>query len=112
PRINPGSYDALYWATMGNAKAFGLDHRIGSLTVGKSADITLIRRTGVNLAPAINPVDAIVSFANPSNVDTVMVEGRVLKRNGVLVEQAAAERAAVDLRRRAERVIAESGARI
>ena len=112
PRIKPSAYDALYWATMGNAKAFGLDHKIGSLTVGKLADIALVRRTGLNLAPAVSPVESIVSFANPSNVDTVLVEGKVLKRNGILVEQAAAERAAVDLRKRAERVLTESGARI
>lgn len=109
PRIKPSAFDALYWATMGNAKAFGLDHKIGSLTVGKLADIALIRSTGLNLAPAISPVEAIVSFANPSNVDTVLVEGKVVKRGGILVQQANAQKAAVDLRQRADRVLAESG---
>lgn len=108
PRISPSTSDALYWATMGNAKAFGLDHRIGSLTVGKAADITLVRGDGLNLAPAINPVDAIVSFANPSNVDTVFVEGEVMKRNGILTQQAGVAAAAADLRARAERAIAET----
>ncbi|MEO3388250.1 amidohydrolase family protein [Mesorhizobium sp. CAU 1741] len=109
PRISPSTSDALFWATMGNAKAFGLDHRIGSLTVGKAADITLVRGNELNLAPAINPIDAIVSFANPSNVDTVLVAGEVMKRNGKLTQQAGVSAAAADLRRRAERVLTETG---
>lgn len=108
PRMSPSTGDALYWATMGNAKAFGLDHRIGSLTVGKDADITLVRADGLNLAPAINPVDAVVSFANPGNVDTVLVEGEVMKWRGVLTQQAGVTAAAADLRKRAECVLAET----
>ncbi len=105
PRISPSSYDALFWATMGNAKAFGLDHRIGSLTPGKMADIALIRTDGLNVAPAINPVDTVVSFSNPSNVDTVFVEGLAVKRNGILVRQTEVSAAARDLRERADRVL-------
>ncbi|WP_018897736.1 amidohydrolase family protein [Rhizobium sp. 2MFCol3.1] len=108
-RITPSTYDALEWATMGNAKAFGLDHRIGSLTPGKQADITLIKRTGFNLAPAIDPVDAVVSFANPSNVDTVYVAGKLAKKDGRLVQDAAAQRAAVELRERAISVLERAG---
>lgn len=112
PRLSPGTRDALYWATMGNARAFGLEHRIGSLTVGKCADIALIRRDGLNLAPAINPADAVVSFANSSNVDTVLVDGRIVKRAGVLTQNAGVRAAAADLQARAERILSETGAAI
>jgi cytosine/adenosine deaminase-related metal-dependent hydrolase len=109
PRLTPSTYDALEWATMGNARAFGLDHRIGSLTPGKQADITMIRRTGFNLAPAIDPVDAVVSFANPSNVDTVFVAGKLAKSDGLLVQDEAARKSAIELRERASSVLERAG---
>lgn len=107
--IKPGSMDALRWATMGNAKAFGMDHKIGSLTPGKRADIVLVRNSGLNVAPMINPADAIVGFANSSNIDTVFVDGRKVKSGGVLTQQAAIIPAATELRQRSERIIREAG---
>ncbi|WP_394840753.1 amidohydrolase family protein [Pendulispora brunnea] len=76
--------DVLRWATLQGARATGLEHRTGSLTAGKAADIILIRATDVNLAPVSSPTDAIVLAAHPGNVDTVLVAGRVLKRGGRL----------------------------
>lgn len=108
-RILPSAKDALYWATMGNAKALGLDHKIGSLSIGKQADIVLFTSKGINLAPAVNPFDAIVSFANASNVDVVVVAGEIMKRKGVLTQAAAATRAAEDISERARRILRETG---
>ncbi|WP_394845803.1 amidohydrolase family protein [Pendulispora brunnea] len=76
--------DVLRWATLQGARATGLERRTGSLSPGKAADILLIRATDVNLAPLSSPADAIVLAAHPGNVDTVLVEGRVLKRGGRL----------------------------
>lgn len=79
------SRDALRFATLRGAEANGLAHKIGTLEVGKAADIILIRMTDINLVPTSDPVAAVVYGAHPANVDTVMVQGRVLKRHGKLL---------------------------
>lgn len=55
---------------------------MGSLVPGKRADLILVRTTDLNLAPVVDPYFALVYSAEPSNVDTVMVDGRVLVRGG------------------------------
>lgn len=79
--------DALHWATMGGAKALRLDHKIGSITPGKQADITLIRANDMNIFPAVplgDPVHAVVMYAETANVDTVLIAGKAAKRHGKL----------------------------
>jgi cytosine/adenosine deaminase-related metal-dependent hydrolase len=75
----------LEMATMGGARALGIADRVGSLTPGKRADIILVRTPDINVAPFTDPVHMVVQSANPSNVDTVMIDGRILKRNGKLI---------------------------
>jgi len=72
----------LQLATIDGAVDLGIAERTGSLTPGKRADLALVRTTDVNTAPAGDPYEAIVSFAMPPNVDTVIVDGRVLRRGG------------------------------
>jgi len=72
----------LQLATIDGAIDLGIADRTGSLTPGKRADLTLVRTTDVNTAPAGDPYETIVSFAMPPNVDTVIVDGRVLRRGG------------------------------
>ena len=74
----------LELATIEGARALGLDHLVGSLTVGKRADLMMVRTDALNMAPVHDPAVAIVHSAQPSNVDTVMVDGRILKRHGRL----------------------------
>jgi 5-methylthioadenosine/S-adenosylhomocysteine deaminase len=74
----------LQMATIDGANALGLGDRIGSLTPGKRADLILVRTTDLNMAPLTAPVRMIVQSAQPANVDLVMVEGRILKRDGRL----------------------------
>ncbi|MDQ2084572.1 amidohydrolase family protein [Xanthobacteraceae bacterium Astr-EGSB] len=69
-------------ATIDGAHDLGLDRRIGSLAPGNRADLILIRTGDVNLSPVGDPYDALVSLAEPGNVDTVMVDGRILRRHG------------------------------
>jgi 5-methylthioadenosine/S-adenosylhomocysteine deaminase len=69
-------------ATMGGATALGLADRVGSLTPGKRADLILIRTDALNMAPFTEPVRMIVQSAQPSNVELVMVDGRILMRGG------------------------------
>ncbi len=75
---------ALEWATINNARALGLEDRIGSLTPGKQADIVLIRAGDINLFPANDPVQTVVLQAGPGNVDTVFIAGRKVKAGGAL----------------------------
>ena len=83
-RLTVSPREALTWATVGGARALMLEDRIGSLTAGKQADITLIRADDVNIGPIIDPVQAVVLYADTSNVDSVMIAGRFAKRNGAL----------------------------
>lgn len=75
---------ALDLATLGGAKALGLDALIGSLTPGKRADLIAIRAGDLNLAPVGDPAVAVVHSAAPANVETVIVDGRLLKAAGRL----------------------------
>jgi cytosine/adenosine deaminase-related metal-dependent hydrolase len=68
-------------ATLDGAKSLGISHQVGSLTPGKRADLILIRTDDLNTAPFHDPALLIVQSAQPYNVDTVVVDGRVLKRN-------------------------------
>jgi cytosine/adenosine deaminase-related metal-dependent hydrolase len=69
-------------ATLDGAIDLGVADRTGSLTPGKRADIILVRTGDINMAPVGDPYEALVSFAQPRNVDTVIVDGRILRRAG------------------------------
>ena len=71
-------------ATIEGAKLLGLGERTGSLTPGKRADLAMIRTTDLNMAPVRDPYYAIAFQGQPANVDTVMVDGRILVRGGRL----------------------------
>jgi 5-methylthioadenosine/S-adenosylhomocysteine deaminase len=69
-------------ATIIGAQDLGLADKTGSLTPGKRADLILVRTGGTHLGHIGDPYDAIVQLAQPSDVDTVVVDGRVLRRKG------------------------------
>jgi cytosine/adenosine deaminase-related metal-dependent hydrolase len=75
----------LDFATRGGAEVLGWSSRIGTLTPGKDADVVLTRIDAINTAPCIDAVGTLVLNANPSNVDSVFVAGRAMKRDGALV---------------------------
>jgi 5-methylthioadenosine/S-adenosylhomocysteine deaminase len=77
--------DVLEFATIEGARANGLDHKIGTLTPGKQADIILLRTDRLNVMPMNNAVGAVVTSMGPQNVDTVLIAGKIMKRNGELV---------------------------
>jgi 5-methylthioadenosine/S-adenosylhomocysteine deaminase len=74
--------DVLYCATMGGARCAGLDDKIGSLAPGKEADLLMIRADDINLYPLNNAVGTVVQAAERSNIDTVIIGGRVRKYRG------------------------------
>ncbi|PTM57752.1 amidohydrolase family protein [Desmospora activa] len=78
--------DVLEFATIDGARALGLDHKIGSLTPGKEADIVMIDLTHLNLFPLNDPVGAVVQCANTHNVDSVFVAGKAIKRRGKMLD--------------------------
>jgi cytosine/adenosine deaminase-related metal-dependent hydrolase len=77
--------DVLEFATIDGARSIGLEDRVGSLTPGKQADIVLLKVNAINTAPMVDPIGTIVVFSDTSNVDSVFVAGRAVKRNGELV---------------------------
>lgn len=77
--------EVIEMATLNGARALGLGDVTGSIAVGKRADIILIRGNDINIAPVADIEASVVQSATPSNVDTVMVDGRIVKRGGRLV---------------------------
>ncbi|MGQ7792010.1 amidohydrolase family protein [Faunimonas sp. B44] len=69
-------------ATIDGAYDMGVGDKVGSLSPGKRADIILVRTDAPNMAPIGDPYDALVNLAHPGNVDTVIVDGRILRRKG------------------------------
>ncbi len=80
-----GIAEAIEMATLRGAEALGLGGVTGSLTPGKRADIILIDTNGVNIAPMAHVATTVLQSATPANVDTVMVDGRIVKRHKRLV---------------------------
>ena len=77
--------DVLQFATIDGARTVGLGDRIGSITPGKRADIILVRRDALNLAPAIDPIGALVIGGHAGNVEAVFVDGRPVKWAGEMI---------------------------
>ena len=72
-------------ATIDGARSLWQEHRTGSLTPGKAADLVLLRTDRLHLTPLNDPIAAVVTSAHAGDVDTVLVAGRVRKRRGALV---------------------------
>ncbi|KGE02046.1 amidohydrolase family protein [Rhizobium sp. YS-1r] len=77
--------DAIRAATMGGATGLKLDHKIGSLTPGKEADLILLDADALNVTPLNNAPGAVVTLMERSNVDAVFVAGKVKKWKGQLL---------------------------
>jgi cytosine/adenosine deaminase-related metal-dependent hydrolase len=77
--------DVLEMATINGARDSHLDHKVGTLTPGKEADIIMLRTDTINVAPLNNAPGAVVTLMDTSNVDTVLIAGKFMKRAGRLV---------------------------
>lgn len=90
-------------ATIDGARALGLEDEVGSLEVGKKADVMVIDRRGKpHLSPGLKPVSDVVFCANGSDVDTVVVDGEVLiqDRRFTRLDEEEAMRRVADIARR------------
>jgi len=100
--------DVIEIATLGGAVAMGIEDKVGSLEEDKLADIILVDMDSLSLTPSVNPVSNLVYSGCGTNVDTVLVNGRILMQDKELLtldEEAVkqkARRRAVDLMERAE----------
>jgi 5-methylthioadenosine/S-adenosylhomocysteine deaminase len=103
--------EVLLCATIDGARANGLDHKTGTLTPGKEADVIMLRTDRMNVTPLNDPVTAVVAGMDTGNVDTVIIAGRVMKRAGELlhVDWDAVRRTSEQSR---DHVIAKSGYKV
>ena len=74
--------DVLQCATVNGAVCAGLADKVGSISPGKEADILMIRTDDLNLYPSNNAIGTVVQAAERSNIDTVIIGGRVRKFRG------------------------------
>jgi len=108
PEVLPANR-VLRMATHDGAKAMGLDAEIGSIEAGKRADLALVRLDSLHSTPVADVVSALVYSAEAEDVDTVIIDGRVVMRERKLLTldereiiqtaRSEAERLAADLRR-------------
>jgi len=81
---------ALELGTIDGARSLGLDATIGSLKPGKRADVIMISTQRLNMGVFTDPAHMLVESAQAENVDTVIADGRILKRAGKLTAMATA----------------------
>ncbi|WP_062532540.1 amidohydrolase [Jeotgalibaca dankookensis] len=78
--------DIVRLATMGGAEALGMSHQIGSIEVGKKADLVLIETESVNMFPIFDPYAALVYSAHAGNVQDVFINGEQVVANKTLTQ--------------------------
>jgi cytosine/adenosine deaminase-related metal-dependent hydrolase len=84
-RVSPSAKDVLRLATLGGAEALHLEKSIGTIEVGKRADLIVIGTQSIAMTPAIDPFSAVVFNASSADVELVMVNGSLRKMKGELV---------------------------
>jgi cytosine/adenosine deaminase-related metal-dependent hydrolase len=77
--------DALHLATMGGAKAVGRERDLGSIEPGKIADMMILNFRGFGLRPTLDPVQNLVYHGHSKDVETVLVDGKIVVDGGELV---------------------------
>lgn len=58
---------------------------VGSIVPGKKADLVIFRCDDIDTVPVVDPIATVVFHASPKNIDTVIVDGKIVKQNGQLV---------------------------
>jgi cytosine/adenosine deaminase-related metal-dependent hydrolase len=78
-------YKVVEMATMGGARAINREDELGSLEPGKLADIVIVETESTNMQPIFDPYSVLVYSANASNVDTVIVNGKIVVSDKTLL---------------------------
>lgn len=84
PEVLPAN-QALRMATIDGAKAMGLGAEIGSIETGKRADLAVVRLDRLHATPVADVVSALVYSAEAADVDTVVIDGRLVMRDRKLL---------------------------
>src|SRR6266581_2335897 len=84
PLIVPAE-TVLEMATINGARSLGLEQEIGSLEVGKKADLVVIDLDRLHTTPSLNPISTLVYAATGGEVDTVVVDGQIVVKQGQLL---------------------------
>jgi len=100
--------DALRWITIETARMLGIDDKVGSLTPGKQADITVLDATAWNMWPVHDPYSTVIMQAGVGNVEHVLVAGKFRKRDGKLIWPDT-DRVKRDLEASGRRIVAQLG---
>jgi 5-methylthioadenosine/S-adenosylhomocysteine deaminase len=83
--------DVLKMATINGAKLLGLDDKIGSIEVGKEADLILVnieeKLDNITMLPNLNTISNLVYNVSSKNVETTMVKGKILMKNRKIDEK-------------------------
>jgi cytosine/adenosine deaminase-related metal-dependent hydrolase len=82
PQTKVCATDVLFAATLGGARALGLDHEIGSLREGMQADLAVVGLDGAHQEPVTNPVDTLIFSSSGRDVRMTMVAGKEIFRDG------------------------------
>lgn len=77
--------DVFEMGTIDAARLLGWDDEIGSLEVGKQADIAVINGSNVRLTPAYHPVGTLVRYGTGTDVESVLVGGQLVVHDGELL---------------------------
>lgn len=96
--------DALRAVTIEGARVAGLDSEVGSIELGKRADLIILNTNRMHIAPVTDPVRTVVMQTSVADVDVVMVDGKLIKQNGTLlgVDQ---EAVSLKLQNAAEKIV-------
>jgi cytosine/adenosine deaminase-related metal-dependent hydrolase len=84
--VSTTSLEALAWGTVNGAETVGMGDRIGRLTPGLRADLMIVGGHTVATHPILDAAGALVFQTRPSDIRTVLVDGRVVKRDGELMD--------------------------
>jgi len=77
----PSFYDMLELATRGGAEVFGIDDKVGSLEVGKKADIITFDLMNPYITPTRDPITSVFLYGTPGDIDNVICDGKFLKKD-------------------------------
>lgn len=75
------AYDVLKMGTISSAKTIGWDDEIGSLEIGKKADLIVVKTNSCHMSPDLDAVTNLVFSGNGRDVDTVMIDGNIIMKD-------------------------------
>jgi cytosine/adenosine deaminase-related metal-dependent hydrolase len=81
-QMAPEPEEVLGWATRGGSRILGMDQEIGTLEVGKKADLFLVDMMKPHLVPTLRIISGFVHNGQPSDITSVMIDGRWVMRDG------------------------------